>query len=245
VCIECVPAFMAPCGGDVCKNAGTTTCTGNCVGVTNKPDGTVCPTGACLNGVCTCVPTAVWTNLGGCSAACGPGLTPQRCDATCGATCSGGYVNGDEVNNGPPCNLGSCVTIFPNVATQRSCNQICTANSLSCLSIGTDAATAQNNCVEEIYDTREILVATLCTYPYESYEPLIGTPCSAVIVSSNQYASCTGGTLGCDAVECSNQAILPGWRTTGGWINPNCCGVSDGTGSCSEYYYMKTYCRCG
>lgn len=75
---------------------GTFDC-GNCSG-----------TETCINGHCTCAPTATWTNLGTCSVSCGGGNTLQRCDATCGGVCSGGYTDGETAYNGPACNTQPC-----------------------------------------------------------------------------------------------------------------------------------------
>ena len=94
------------CGGgrtlERCDAACGATCSGGYTNGQTAYNGPACNTQSC------CTPTAVWTNLGTCSVACGSGRTLERCDATCGATCSGGYANGQTAYNGPACNGQNC-----------------------------------------------------------------------------------------------------------------------------------------
>lgn len=88
--------------------------------VANKPSGVIVEE--------SCTPTAVWTNLGTCSVACGGGVTLQRCDATCGATCSSGYTNGQTAYNGPACNTQSCSATWHLINTVNSGGGSCAGN---------------------------------------------------------------------------------------------------------------------
>jgi hypothetical protein len=80
-----------PCGGTECKYPGTLDSDGNCQGVTNKPDGTVCPLGTCSGGTC----------IGSCD----PGV-----GGSCG-DCGGTILCNGSCSISTPSNLGdSCTT---------------------------------------------------------------------------------------------------------------------------------------
>jgi hypothetical protein len=151
-------------------NNGTKTC-GSAVVPTQV---TPCTTG-CSGTTCNCVPSAVWTNLGTCNVTCGGGNTLQRCDATCGGICTGGYTNGQTAYNGPVCNTGACVSwLVNNVHTFDQCTaasgavytsgvSMCQFNLSACPSGWTQyggwSTTAQHIC----YDNAICFSAGACT----------------------------------------------------------------------------------